>query len=1081
MKPLKLTISAFGPYAGVQEIDFTILNEQIFVISGPTGAGKTTIFDAISFALFGEPSGSSRDRDSLRSDFAEPETETFVELKFELRGKAYRIRRSPQQEQKKLRGEGYTTRNADAELIMPDGSLITRISNVDEKVNMLLGINKSQFKQIVMLPQGEFRKLLESDSYEREIIFRKIFGTEAFAEIQKKLENESKELYKEVHDIKTQIDTYIKHFDCGNKIELEEIRNSKNVNIDLFLEEIKMLSEVDTEELAILKCQLEMITASQGVLKEEIAKSNEINKKLKDKEQISREYAISIARTEEFSQKEVDLEFARRALPISEIDEQCRISSQSIETKTKELTLAKQQAENSTKNYLACKEKLNLEKEKEPLKKKYEAELSVLNSMLPKVIQYDRGLKALEAAKARNTVIINSLETEQKKLEAAKKSYKEQEENLKRVYIMESECTKLDKDISENRKFLIELDNINKQIISFIEQSELYESKKSDFEVFDTDFVNFRSKLEQLEDNYIRGQAGILAKTLQENEPCPVCGALEHPKPAKVIESIPTEERLKELKKQYTSLSDQRTDKLKVISELGGNIDSKKLEIKNKYLALAQSVHISDIDGYKQLIEDEQQFIQGKNADKVCYSKMTNYLEMDNLTKDSLESARKDIMDIGKQLKAETLALKDKYKEKIDFVNKKNIFEREYQETATKIESLETSVNSFNIQKLSASEELARISTAVFSIEAEVSEDIRSVARLNAKIDEKKTVIDKLETELKKAEQAAELAKEKLSEAEKAVAIRNTSLYESIEESARLDGLLKERLIEGDFEDYNHYVKMKKTKADILALQEEIASFYQKIKSQKDMLIHLEEETKTLEFKNIEELDAKYNLLVEEQKNLQNKQNIVFSRNTNNLKVVNQLQSLLVKVKALEEKYRLVGDLNKVAKGDNVQRLTFERYVLAAYFDEIITAANLRLDKMTGSRYLLKRKEDKSKGRAQQGLELEVFDNYTGKARHVKTLSGGEGFKASLALALGLADIVQSYAGGISLDTLFVDEGFGSLDSESLDSAIQCLVDIQKTGRLVGVISHVFELKERIKSVLEICPNKEGSYARFVI
>ncbi len=1082
MKPLKLTISAFGPYAGVQEIDFTILTEQIFVISGPTGAGKTTIFDAISFALFGEPSGSSRDRDSLRSDFAEPETETFVELIFELRKKVYKIRRSPQQEQKKLRGEGYTTRNADVELLMHDGSLITKISNVDEKINMLLGINKSQFKQIVMLPQGEFRKLLESDSNEREIIFRKIFGTEAFAQIQKKLENESKELYKIVHDIKTQIDTYIKHFDCGNKIELEEIRKNQNVNIDLFLEEIKTLSEADIEELGVLKSQLEMITSSQGTLREELAKSNEINKKLKDKEKISSEYAVSIARAAEFSQKEADLEFARRALPISEIDEQCKISKQSIETKTRELTLAKQQAENSNKDYLACKEKFNLEKEKEPLKKKYEAELSVLNSMLPKVIQYDKGLKALEVAKAKNTEIINLLETEQKTLEVAKKSYKEQEEQLKQLYIMESECTKLDKEISENKKLLIELDNTNKLIISFIKQSELYESQKSDFEVFDTDFVKFRSKLEQLEDNYIRGQAGILAKTLQENKPCPVCGALEHPNPAKVMESIPSEEKLKELKQKYASLSDQRTDKLKVISELGGNIESKKLEIKNKFLALeSQLINIFEIDRDKQQGDEVPQITQKNETEKAFFSKINNYLKIDKLTKESLEKARKDIIEKGKQLKAETLALKDMYKEKLEFVKKKDVFEREYEETANKIGKLEVNVNGFNNQKLSALEELARLSTAVFSIEAEVPEDIRSAARLNAKLAEKKTEIEKLEADLKKAERATELAKEKQSELEKAVAVRTTSLSESIEESVRLDRLLNERLIEGGFEDYKHYVKMKKTKADILSLQEEIASFYQKLKSQRDMLIHLEEETKALEFQNINELEAKYNLLVEEQKNMQNKQNVVFSRNTNNLKALSQLESLLVKIKALEEKYRLVGDLHRVAKGDNDQRLTFERYVLAAYFDEIIIAANLRLEKMTGSRYLLKRKEDKSKGRAQQGLELEVFDNYTGKARHVKTLSGGEGFKASLALALGLADIVQSYAGGISLETLFVDEGFGSLDPESLDSAIQCLVDIQKTGRLVGVISHVFELKERIKSVLEIYSNKEGSFARFIV
>lgn len=1054
MKPLKLTISAFGPYAGLQEIDFTTLKEQIFVISGPTGAGKTTIFDAISFALFGEPSGSSRDRDSLRSDFANTETETFVELQFELRSKIYKIKRLPQQEQKKLRGEGFTIRNADAELLMPDGTLITKISNVDEKINMLLGINKSQFKQIVMLPQGEFRKLLESESNEREIIFRKIFGTEAFAEVQKKLEDESKELYKSVHDMKTQIDTIIKHFDCGNVQELEDIRASKNVNIDMFIEGIKVLSCKDNEELSLLKSKLEAITANQGTLKEEIAKSNEINKKLKDKEQISNEYAVNFARTDEFAQKEIDLEYARKTLPINEIDEQCKKSKQDIEKKKSELTLAKQQYEISSRDYETSKEKFNLEREKEPLRKEYELEVSILNNALPKIIQYEKSLKMTEAVKTRNTEIINALEKDQKNLDIAKKSYKEQEENLRQLYIMESECTKLDKEISENKKLLFELDSINKLITTYNEQIELHLTQKTDFETFDKGFVDFRSKLEQLEDNYIRGQAGILAKTLQENVPCPVCGALEHPKPAKVMDSIPSEEQLKELKQKYAVLSEQRTDKLKVIYELGGNIQSKKLEIKDKLTALeSQSVNIFG----------------------------TKFSGEDIFTKSSLHTISKEIIDKGKELKAKTMTLISKYKEKQELVNKKNVFESNYTETAAKIDMLEKNVNNLNMQKLAASEELARLSAATSSIEAEVSEDIRSVSKLNAKLEEKKRAIEKLDVELKKTEREVEVAKEKLSNSEKDVAVKTASLHESIEESARLDKLLNEKLIEGSFKDYSHYLHMKKTQAEILNLQEEINTFHQKLKSLKDMLVHLEEETKDLSFQNIEELNTKYNLLVEEQKKLQNEQNLVFSRVASNQKALNQLEDFLVKINILEEKYKLIGGLNKVAKGDNVQRLTFERYVLAAYFDEIIIAANQRLEKMTGSRYLLKRKEDKSKGRAQQGLELEVFDNYTGKARHVKTLSGGEGFKASLALALGLADIVQSYSGGISLDTLFVDEGFGSLDPESLDSAIQCLADIQKTGRLVGVISHVSELKERIKSVLEIYSNKEGSFARFIV
>lgn len=1069
MKPLKLTISAFGPYAGLQEIDFTALKEQIFVISGPTGSGKTTIFDAISYALFGEPSGSSRDRDSLRSDFAQAETETFVELQFELRGKVYKIKRSPQQEQKKLRGEGYTIRNADAELLMSDGSLITRISNVDEKINSLLGINKSQFKQIVMLPQGEFRKLLESDSNEREIIFRKIFGTEAFAEIQKRLENESKELYKCVHDIKTQIDTVIKHFDCGDNEELEERRSSQNVNIDLFIEGMKELSDNDNKELGLLNSQLEIITAKQGILKEEIAKGNEINKKFKDKELISKEYEEAFARTNEFKQKEINLEFARKALQINEIDQQYLKSKHDNEIKVSELSNAKQGLETNIKNYQISKDKFELEKKKEPIKKQYEAEMSLLNNMLPKIIQYDKSVKASEAVKAKNIEIINTLEKEQKNLELTKKSYKEQEETLKQLYITESECIKLDKQISDNKKHLIDLDSINKLISSYIEQLDLLEEKRTDFKEFDLRFVDFRNNLEQLEDSYIRGQAGILAKTLKESVPCPVCGALEHPKPANVVDNIPSEEQLKNLKEQFSDLNEQRTNKLSTISELTGNIESKKLEINNKLIDIEyiKSNKINTLDDIEENGTESECGLADKN--------------LDIFSKSSLDVIEKNIINKGKKLKAETISIKATYKDKLEFVNNKNQLETIYKETADKIDMLEKSINNLNLEKLSTSEEFARLSTATLSIEEEVPEELRSIAKLNAKLDEKKKAIEKVEADIKKAESTFELAKETLSNSEKEVAVKTSSLNENIEESARLDKLLYEKLVEAGFKDYANFLEMKKSQSDIIILEKEINTYNQKLKSLKDMFARLEDETKGLTLKDIEELTSKYNLLIEEQKNLQNKQNVVYSRSTNNQKSLNQLNNYLLKIKSLEDKYRIVGDLNRVARGENAQRLTFERYVLAAYFDEIIIAANQRLQKMTGSRYLLKRKEDKSKGRAQQGLELEVFDNYTGKARHVKTLSGGEGFKASLSLALGLADIVQSYSGGISLDTLFVDEGFGSLDAESLDSAIQCLVDIQKTGRLVGVISHVSELKERIKSILEICPNKEGSVARFIV
>lgn len=1051
MKPLKLIISAFGPYAKEQTIDFTTLTEQIFVISGQTGAGKTTIFDAISFALFGEASGSSRDRDSLRSDFAEPGTETFVELEFELKGKGYKIRRSPQQEQKKLRGEGFTLRNADAELLLPDGALITKIVNVDERINGLLGINKSQFKQIVMLPQGEFRKLLESDSNEREVIFRKIFGTEGFAEIQKRLDDESRELYKGVHDIKTMLDTHINHFDLGEDKALEETRAAKNINIEQFTALVRNLLQKDKSLIDEIKAKLNEITKSQGSLQEEIAKCSEVNRKLGEKEQTRLQYELLLARTGEFGEKEKSLEYARKALPINEVDEQCRKVKQGLESKTNELNQAKQNHEKSILEFKSIEESLSLHKQMEPETKRNEAELALLRNMLPKVIEYEKGIKLINSARSRFSLLTGEIEKAQKDLETSKKSDREQEENLKLLYNTEAESISLEKKISENKKLLIELDGIRKLIETCQGQISGIEDKRTEFAAFEREFCDFRSRLENMEDVYICGQAGILAKTLQENIPCPVCGAIDHPNPAQMPSNIPSEDEIKDRKKEFSKLTEERTNRMNSISELSGSIESKQKEIINRLDAL--DAGIIALEGeYSELVK-----------------------------KDGLKILLDQINAKGTAIKEKTVELRNQYNTKKEFVSKKSSFEKEHMETRDRLSMLEESVQKLTLQKTGILEEITRFETEIQGVEKEISEDIRSTSKLNAKISELEDKIAKFEEEHRKLEKDFELSRDAVGKAEREVAVKLASLAESRQESERLDSLLVERLKVSNFEDYTHFLRMKKSQEEIDVLQKEVSTFYQNLKSVNDMKERLQEETKGLEKQDTEILNTRYKELEQRQLMLQDEQNMVFSRFNNNSKTLGQVEDTLSKLKISESKYATIGELARVAKGDNPQRITFERYVLAAYFDEIIDAANYRLTKMTGSRYLLKRKEDKSKGRAQQGLELEVFDNYTGKARHVKTLSGGEGFKASLALALGLADVVQSYSGGISLDTLFVDEGFGSLDPESLDSAIECLVEIQRTGRLVGVISHVPELKERIKCILEVISKKEGSIVNFVV
>lgn len=1044
MRPLKLTISAFGPYAKKQEIDFSVLNEQIFVISGPTGSGKTTIFDAISYVLYGEASGSSRDRDSLRSDFADRDIETYVQLEFELRNKTYKIRRSPQQQQRKLRGDGVTLRGAEAELILPDGTILTRIPSIDEKINELLGINKVQFKQIVMLPQGEFRNLLESDSDDRELIFRKIFGTQAFAEIQSRLVQQNKDLGRKIHDIKTEIDTHIKHVDTAEELSLENIKAQKDINITGFLDKLKELCEGDNNSLNVIKTRLENLQQQQAGIKEQIIIGIEINKRLNERDKLQKDYEIELAKASEFRQKDLELHYARKALPINEVDQALKSAEISISQKTIELEQYKAENQKLKQMMEAALQQLNTQKEKEPLLKKEEASLLTLQSMQPKVIGYEKNKSMQETIKSQCAQLDAAIKGNTAELEAAKESYKQQELLLRRIYSAETEYYQLEKDISHRKKQLFDLDAVRKLIQSHTELEQDLKVQTDRFEAFNNEFILFRSRVEAMEDSYVRGQAGLLAKRLKPGTACPVCGAVDHPNPAVLADSFPAEDEIKSLKQELAQLTEQRTGKLQQLSAVKGSIDSSSREISGRLAQL--------------------------QADGLSFS-----------TEESLSQKKAAINEEGKRLKAEAEKLIALQKEKRELINKKGDAEAGYKSLEGKIKELENKVKEQRDQYVAKAEEAATLGEAVRSIEADIADELRSLSKLNAKIVQTKDTIAALTNALKNAEVNHEQSKEAFTRSEKLLAVKVASIDEGRQEADRLRKIMEERLIEAGFGSYEDFSGHKKTAAEIELLQSEITNYQQNLKSLKVLLDKAINETKDFKVQELELLDKSnfdLSLQIEE---LQNTQNLVFSRLVNNMKSLRELQEAVGQLNRYEQKQQIISVLANTANGDNEQRITFERYVLAAYFDEIISAANLRLEKMTGGRYLLKRKEDKSKGRAQQGLELEVFDNYTGKARHVKTLSGGEGFKASLSLALGLADVVQAYSGGISLDTLFVDEGFGTLDPESLDSAVQCLIDLQKGGRLVGIISHVPELKERIKTILQIFPEKEGSYAKFVV
>jgi DNA repair protein SbcC/Rad50 len=1045
MRPLKLTMSAFGPYPSEEIIDFTNLKgKNIFLITGPTGAGKTTIFDAISYALFGEASGSSRDNDSLRSHFAEIDTLTYVELEFELRGEVYRVKRNPKQESKKLRGEGLRVKESDAEFQLPDGKLITQIKNVDDKISSILGINKNQFRQIVMLPQGEFRKLLEAESKEREVIFRKIFGTEAFQTIQMKLDNLQKFYYKKVEEGKTRRDTHVKHIQPGEDEALIRLINAKDLNIAAIVHNTEEVIIGDEEENKTLNEEIKKVKDNQEKLQKDIIEGNEINKRLQEKDGQLKLYESQLSMAAEYEDKKLKIQKGRKSIQVKLVEDNFIDRKTNLRLKEKQYNEAEVSSDKALESVGLWKEKLSMEESKEEHRKKISQSITSLKDKEEKIRLYEARVLSIE--EQRRSLNDKKVYLEQFKtaLIKDKANLTKAIENLNYITSCETERLKVSKAIDENNLLMDNLKELRNKARQYKNNLKSHADEAKDYLIFEKQYLTCKNNFEALQTRFLKEQAGILAKGLIEGVECPVCGSPNHPKPAEVFGDSPTEEAVNEAKACYEAEEKESRSKLLSLSELKGKRDASLNELNETKIKL-------------KIVLDES--IITMNQDELL-----SYInEKGPKLKAIVDELQPTLKDLEKSINQRQEV------EKYIKVLQKDIETKEEQ-----LPKLEQGYTEF-FGKTAAEEEQLK------SIEQEIPEEIRSTSKLLSKIKQLGSELTLLEEAYKRAVDSYNASKNLYSSLKANKEAKYNILLETQAEVELWENNLQNKIIASGFTSYEEYSLFKMTEKEIEILDQDISEYYKKLQSLEDSLKKLQKETEGLEIVNVSELlKAKEELKLNEDKLTEKKENI-FARIKNNKNVLKEINEINSDISEDEAKHSVLYDIYKAANGFNEERITFERYVLAAYFDEIISAANLRLNKMAGGRFLLKRKEEKGKGQRQEGLELEVFDNYTGRARHVKTLSGGESFKASLALALGLADVVQSYAGGISLDTMFVDEGFGTLDSESLDHAIQCLIDLQKGGRLVGIISHVPEMKERIDARLEITPAKEGSKARFVM
>jgi len=1021
MKPLQLRMSAFGPFAEIQTLDFAELGERsFFLIHGPTGAGKTTILDAICFALYGDTSGAQRDGKQMRSDYADPEAVTEVIFDFSIAHEVYRVKRQPEQKRPKKHGPGTTLMRSDATLWKRTGLnaddaqegmvLASGGNKVNVVVENLLGFKSGQFRQVVMLPQGEFRKLLVADSRERQVILETLFHIELYRLVEERLKMVATELRKKVGGV---------------------------------LEQRKwVLQQAGAEAPEELSQRLQDHEQELASLEEKVIDSRQAVKKAQDQltdgqkaRELLEEQNLALIAVSALEEKAPAVEMARQELSGARlaaglVDAESAWQARRSEGAAAEQNLASRLAAQQTARQDKEKAQLNwsLAKDREPEREAAAREVNRLEMLAGKVAVLISARQELRVAEQRSKSM-EAVCTQAKAALIAKQSVIEEKIKLREEALAQTaQAGALEaayreaEQISCKRQLLEEW----RQKLNVINQT-LAVAKQTCRQVEEKN-LRAKEELAKLQQAWHSGQAALLADVLTAGTPCPVCGSLEHPAPASSTSHVPSEEDVKAWQEQLDKIEVYRD---KVFNK-ANQVVTEKATIESKVVDLVNEL------GERANAEPAALVAYAAQAKQVWHR---------------AGQAEAQVAALGKELESLKAAEKAA-REHLD------LLEKELQESTAFYKSAQA---------------------VMLEREAAVPEALRDQEALNKAKDAALSLLEQLVTTLEQARHGAEVAGQEFAKAETAAAEAQNTWEAAKARATEAAELFHTRLAAAGFSTAEEYGRAKRTAEQIQQLEKSIQTYDTSLGAARDR-----RERAVLRAAGFAEPDLNQLAGI-----LQQAENIWDSL----IQLAAQLRELLkqeqewlqalagqaVEIQTLEHQYAVWGHLAEVANGKNNYGLTFQRFVLGALLDDVTVAATERLKLMSSGRYQLQRTLERARSNAAGGLELEVFDAYTGVARGVATLSGGETFLASLSLALGLADVVQSYSGGIHLDTIFVDEGFGTLDPESLDLAMRALMDLQKGGRLVGIISHVPELKEIIDARLEIQSTKQGSNACFKI
>ena len=927
MRPIKLVLSAFGPYASKIELDLSKLGENgVYLITGDTGAGKTTIFDAITFALFGKPSGDIRDVKTLRSEYAKEEIETYVELDFVYHDEEYHIYRRPEYTYTHVQKNGEVKQRSkatDAYLILPNGERIVKPTEVTKQVEQLLGMKRDQFRQIAMIAQGSFLEILNADTKERGKLFEKVFMTSKYSVLMDRLNQMAKESYLALNDAKLRLQQIISDVRVPDILQEQYAQTLETFAMDDIqpvydlLDEIIARSKESTEKLQKQKAQIQ--NQLQKSRKEETEKTKQLQDLL-SLEKLLKEKPVKEEKANLYAER------------VKNDGEKYHIQIDALKKEQVQIEHELPEYESLTKFSTKLAE--------------IRKQISIISKDLETKINFKKQLDEDIALKQKEAHTLTDSEL-----------------SLNKVILKEEE---IEKKISAFHHASMIQSNYQNAVNALKEKTQLLQ-ESTDRKVI------LQKQYDDAQISYFANQAGLLALRLTKGEPCPVCGSLEHPRPASHSNKLVTEEEINQYKKKV----DQAEKEYQITSKACADASLKMNALQNELELVLKSVTEETVS-----FEDVQLFIDEHTV--------------------QLKKEEKEISTRIKQLQQQS---------------------KRYQELQKMIPQLQ--------QKLTA-------------ISEEVSQNQIAQTKLSVEYEQLQKQVQEITTKLKYTSET---------EAKNRISMITKQILEYQQQINRLESESKLAM------DELVYVS-----AQIDMLKGKVSSSIDEIPNQQNQLKILQTEIENLQVQQEEILKCIHNTEMYESDAQDTKRKIVSESDAYQIKL---------------SRYSSLKELADVAMGNgrsSKEKITLQEYVQIAYLDRMIHKANERYLSMSNQQYQLVRSAGTKDKRSHEALDLDVIDFSNGSIRPVSSLSGGESFIASLALALGMSDEIQSQAGGIQIDTMFIDEGFGTLDQDSLNNAIQTLMNLSGENRLVGIISHVKELKERIHKGIIVTKDLHGSH-----